>query len=191
MRGCEEKKAVVSHRIVSSRTQTMQRICGVFVCAKDKKVRYGQPQPGACPYCGGTVQAMNIKTQWKFFFLPLFFWKKRKSSCSTCESRCGKVVAAAKACWTFLLVVARSVTLGDALFKNVCSHFRWLILQTTPSFPFLQLEHVLSLLLVLLSSGNHLWNILCNVDIQNCQEKQNAKALSSDTGTSKCQSMQQ
>ncbi|XVE97265.1 hypothetical protein REPUB_Repub03eG0005300 [Reevesia pubescens] len=70
--------------VVSSRTQTMHRICWVFVCEKDERVKYGQQQPGACPYCGGILQAINIKTNWKLFFLPLFFWKKRKNYCSTC-----------------------------------------------------------------------------------------------------------
>ncbi|MBA0719615.1 hypothetical protein Golax_007275 [Gossypium laxum] len=73
---------------ISSRKQTMQRMCWVFVWEKDVRIRYRQPQPGACPYCGGMLQAMNIKTHWKFCFLPVFCWKKRKIHCSTCAKYC-------------------------------------------------------------------------------------------------------
>ncbi|XVE71343.1 hypothetical protein DITRI_Ditri10aG0143300 [Diplodiscus trichospermus] len=68
----------------SSRTQTMHGMWGVVVCEKDVRVKYGPLQPEACSFCGGMVQLMTIKTQWKLFFLPLFFSKKKKNYCSTC-----------------------------------------------------------------------------------------------------------
>ncbi|XVE71342.1 hypothetical protein DITRI_Ditri10aG0143200 [Diplodiscus trichospermus] len=70
---------------ISSRTETMHRMCGVFMCEKDVMVKYGRPQTEACPLCGGVVQPMKIKTQWKLFSLPLFFRKKKGHRCSTCE----------------------------------------------------------------------------------------------------------
>ncbi|MBA0622543.1 hypothetical protein Godav_008075 [Gossypium davidsonii] len=52
-------------------------MCLVFVCDEDERVISRQPAPGACPYCGGMVQAMDVESQWRFCFLPLYFKTKR------------------------------------------------------------------------------------------------------------------
>uniref|UniRef100_A0A2P2QV63 Methionyl-tRNA synthetase n=1 Tax=Rhizophora mucronata TaxID=61149 RepID=A0A2P2QV63_RHIMU len=62
-------------------------MCLVFVCDEDERVIARQPAPGTCPYCGGTVQAMDIESQWRFCFLPFYFKTKRKYYCSSCARR--------------------------------------------------------------------------------------------------------
>ncbi|XWS26102.1 hypothetical protein CRYUN_Cryun26dG0001900 [Craigia yunnanensis] len=54
-------------------------MCLVFVCDEDERVIARQPASGACPYCGGMVQAMDVESQWRFCFLPLYFRTKRRS----------------------------------------------------------------------------------------------------------------
>ncbi|CAN1140496.1 hypothetical protein LINPERPRIM_LOCUS24870 [Linum perenne] len=62
-------------------------MCLVFVCDEEERVISRQQAPGACPYCGGIVQAMDIESQWRFCFLPLYFKTKRKHLCSMCARR--------------------------------------------------------------------------------------------------------
>ncbi|KAK7831980.1 uncharacterized protein LOC136062741 [Quercus suber] len=59
-------------------------MCFVFVCDQDERVLARQPAPGVCPYCGGMIQALDVETQWRFCFLPLYFRTKRKFSCTVC-----------------------------------------------------------------------------------------------------------
>ncbi|KAK8499371.1 hypothetical protein V6N13_010595 [Hibiscus sabdariffa] len=54
-------------------------MCLVFVCDEDERVIARQPTPGACPYCGGIVQAMDFESQRRFCLLPLYFRTKRSS----------------------------------------------------------------------------------------------------------------
>ncbi|KAK3011852.1 hypothetical protein RJ639_010448 [Escallonia herrerae] len=63
----------------------MIRLC-IFL-NKDERVLGRQPAPGACPYCGGGVQAMDVEKRWTFCFLPLYFNTKRKYYCSRCSRR--------------------------------------------------------------------------------------------------------
>ncbi|KAK2971766.1 hypothetical protein RJ640_001807, partial [Escallonia rubra] len=62
-------------------------MCFVFVCDQDERILGRQPAPGACPYCGGAVQAMDVEKRWTFCFLPLYFNTKRKHYCSRCSRR--------------------------------------------------------------------------------------------------------
>ncbi|KAL3745680.1 hypothetical protein ACJRO7_014752 [Eucalyptus globulus] len=63
-------------------------MCLVFVCDEDEqRVVARQAAPGACPYCGGAVQAMDVESQWRFCFYPLCFRTKRKFYCSVCARR--------------------------------------------------------------------------------------------------------
>ncbi|KAK3437351.1 uncharacterized protein LOC104437188 [Eucalyptus grandis] len=62
-------------------------MCLVFVCDEDEQVVARQAAPGACPYCGGAIQAMDVESQWRFCFLPLYFRTKRKFYCSLCARR--------------------------------------------------------------------------------------------------------
>ncbi|KAF8015237.1 hypothetical protein BT93_H0898 [Corymbia citriodora subsp. variegata] len=62
-------------------------MCLVFVCDEDERVVARQAAPGACPYCGGPVQAMDVESQWRFCFLPLSSRTKRKFYCAVCARR--------------------------------------------------------------------------------------------------------
>ncbi|KAK7410320.1 hypothetical protein VNO78_01021 [Psophocarpus tetragonolobus] len=59
-------------------------MCLVFVCGEDERVVSRQAAPGACPYCGGMIQAMDVQTQWNFCFLPFYSKTKRRYHCTIC-----------------------------------------------------------------------------------------------------------
>ncbi|XP_050365187.1 uncharacterized protein LOC126783715 [Argentina anserina] len=60
-------------------------MCLVFVCDEDDTVLSRQPAPGACPFCGGLVQVVDIERQWRFCFFPLYWKTKRQFYCSLCN----------------------------------------------------------------------------------------------------------
>ncbi|XP_027356600.1 uncharacterized protein LOC113865964 [Abrus precatorius] len=62
-------------------------MCIVFVCGEDERVVSRQPAPGACPYCGGLIQAVDVESHWNFCFLPLYVKTKRRYYCTICNSR--------------------------------------------------------------------------------------------------------
>ncbi|XP_050215736.1 uncharacterized protein LOC126666883 [Mercurialis annua] len=62
-------------------------MCLVFVCDEDERVIGKQVAPGACPYCGGMIQAMDVETRWRFCFLPVCFNNKKRFYCSVCTRR--------------------------------------------------------------------------------------------------------
>ncbi|KAF6155654.1 hypothetical protein GIB67_024476 [Kingdonia uniflora] len=62
-------------------------MCLVFVCDQQEVVLRTQPAPGACPYCGGKVEAMDVESQLRLCFLPLCFTNKRKFYCTLCSRR--------------------------------------------------------------------------------------------------------
>ncbi|XP_047307089.1 uncharacterized protein LOC124910488 [Impatiens glandulifera] len=62
-------------------------MCLVFVCDEEEKVMGRHPAPGACPFCGGSVQAMDVESQWRFCFLPFYFKTKRRFFCTLCTRR--------------------------------------------------------------------------------------------------------
>ncbi|MQL85906.1 hypothetical protein Taro_018438 [Colocasia esculenta] len=60
----------------------------VFVCHGEETVLERQQAPGICPYCGGTVMATDVETQWRLCcFLPLCCKAKRRYSCTHCSRR--------------------------------------------------------------------------------------------------------
>ncbi|KAL5559391.1 hypothetical protein UlMin_035602 [Ulmus minor] len=62
-------------------------MCFVFVCDEDERVLSRQAAPGACPYCGGMIQAMDVESQWRLCFVPLYWRTKRKFYCAMCSRR--------------------------------------------------------------------------------------------------------
>ncbi|KAK9210757.1 hypothetical protein WN943_000130 [Citrus x changshan-huyou] len=63
------------------------RMCLVCVCDEDERVLGTQTAPGACPFCGGMIRAMDVQSEWRFCFLPLYFKTKRKFYCTVCARR--------------------------------------------------------------------------------------------------------
>ncbi|CAN6547512.1 unnamed protein product [Malus baccata var. baccata] len=59
----------------------------VYVCDEEEKELGRHQAPGACPYCGGKVQAVDVEAQRKLCFLPLCFKIKRKYFCTLCSRR--------------------------------------------------------------------------------------------------------
>ncbi|KVH95154.1 hypothetical protein Ccrd_002760 [Cynara cardunculus var. scolymus] len=51
-------------------------MCLVFVCDEDERIVGQKHAPGNCPYCGGLIQAMDIESQWRLCFLPLYYKTK-------------------------------------------------------------------------------------------------------------------
>ncbi|MFS8030378.1 hypothetical protein Hanom_Chr17g01533311 [Helianthus anomalus] len=62
-------------------------MCLVFVCDEDERVVGQQQAPGSCPYCGGLIKAMDVESQWRLCFLPLYYKNKRKYFCTLCTRR--------------------------------------------------------------------------------------------------------
>ncbi|XP_019058230.1 PREDICTED: uncharacterized protein LOC109116734 [Tarenaya hassleriana] len=55
-------------------------MCLVFVCDEDERVIGRHEAPGA-------VQAVDVETQWRLCFVPLYFKSKRRHICSICGRR--------------------------------------------------------------------------------------------------------
>ncbi|XP_019098994.1 PREDICTED: uncharacterized protein LOC109132210 [Camelina sativa] len=62
-------------------------MCLVFVCDQDERVIGRYAAPGACPYCGGAVQVVDVNSQWRICFVPLSNKGKHRHLCSTCGKR--------------------------------------------------------------------------------------------------------
>ncbi|XP_057959682.1 uncharacterized protein LOC131152080 [Malania oleifera] len=62
-------------------------MCLVVVCDEEERVVGRQVAPGACPYCGGVVELVDVQRQWNLCFLPLFFNTKRRFYCTLCSRR--------------------------------------------------------------------------------------------------------
>ncbi|KAK6783865.1 hypothetical protein RDI58_017319 [Solanum bulbocastanum] len=50
----------------------------IYICDSEEKELGRQAASGACPSCGGKVQAVDVESRSKFCFLPLCFIIKRK-----------------------------------------------------------------------------------------------------------------
>ncbi|KAK4369999.1 hypothetical protein RND71_009474 [Anisodus tanguticus] len=59
----------------------------IYVCDAEEKELGRQAASGACPSCGGKVQAVDVESRRKFCFLPLCFIFKRKYQCTLCSRR--------------------------------------------------------------------------------------------------------
>ncbi|XP_057434618.1 uncharacterized protein LOC130727487 [Lotus japonicus] len=62
-------------------------MCLVFVCGDDERVVSRQQAPGACPNCGGMIQALDVKRRWTFCFIPLYVKTKRRHCCTVCAKK--------------------------------------------------------------------------------------------------------
>ncbi|XP_057979783.1 uncharacterized protein LOC131165758 [Malania oleifera] len=62
-------------------------MCLGLVCEEGERVLGRQKAPGACPYCGGNVEAMDVESKCSFCFLPICFKIKRKYFCTLCARR--------------------------------------------------------------------------------------------------------
>ncbi|KAK1316269.1 hypothetical protein QJS10_CPA05g02403 [Acorus calamus] len=60
-------------------------MCLVFLCDEEERVVDREKAPGNCPYCGGMVESMEVETQWRLCFLPLFFKHRRRFFCTFCS----------------------------------------------------------------------------------------------------------
>nr|DAD45879.1 TPA_asm: hypothetical protein HUJ06_004109 [Nelumbo nucifera] len=59
----------------------------LVVCGKQETVLGKQRASGACPYCGGIVQAVDVESRYSFCFVPLWFNPGRKYFCTRCTRR--------------------------------------------------------------------------------------------------------
>nr|DAD47406.1 TPA_asm: hypothetical protein HUJ06_017343 [Nelumbo nucifera] len=59
----------------------------LVVCDKQETVFGKRQASGACPYCGGIVQAMDVESRYSFCGLPLWFIPRRKYICTVCARR--------------------------------------------------------------------------------------------------------
>ncbi|KAL2896842.1 Protein odd-skipped-related 1 [Bienertia sinuspersici] len=60
-------------------------MCLVFIVDEDEKVIGQYAAGGACPYCGGRVQAMDVEKSWRLFYVPFYSRTKRRFYCSFCN----------------------------------------------------------------------------------------------------------
>ncbi|KAG6387872.1 hypothetical protein SASPL_153067 [Salvia splendens] len=75
---------VIEEMTREQRRRNKRKMCLVFVCDEDERVI---GRPAACLYCGGMVQALDVQSNWRFCFVPLYFKTKRKLYCSICSRR--------------------------------------------------------------------------------------------------------
>nr|XP_009603736.1 uncharacterized protein LOC104098653 [Nicotiana tomentosiformis]AYA62518.1 SPICE [Nicotiana tabacum] len=59
----------------------------IYVCEEEEKEVGRKKASGICPYCGGTVEAVDIEGKGKLFCLPICLRFKRKYLCSSCSRR--------------------------------------------------------------------------------------------------------
>lgn len=59
--------------------------CFSCVCDEDEKELGRKLAPGACPSCGGKVQAIDVEGRFRLCFLPICFRFKRKYLCTLCS----------------------------------------------------------------------------------------------------------
>ncbi|KAL2896866.1 tRNA pseudouridine synthase Pus10, partial [Bienertia sinuspersici] len=53
-------------------------VFGVLLWDEDEKVIGQYAAGGACPYCGGRVQAMDVEKSWRLFYVPFYSRTKRR-----------------------------------------------------------------------------------------------------------------
>ncbi|GKV20365.1 hypothetical protein SLEP1_g30502 [Rubroshorea leprosula] len=58
------------------------------MCLASEEKELGRQQAsGACPYCGGNVEALDVESKRMFCFIPICFIVKRKYICTLCAKR--------------------------------------------------------------------------------------------------------
>ncbi|KAL3825631.1 hypothetical protein ACJIZ3_021660 [Penstemon smallii] len=62
--------------------------CCAFRVCDEKERELGRKQAtGACPFCDGKVEAVDVESTWRLCFLPLGFVVKRRYVCTKCARR--------------------------------------------------------------------------------------------------------
>ncbi|XP_047313730.1 uncharacterized protein LOC124917318 [Impatiens glandulifera] len=56
-------------------------------CDGDERELGRKTAPGACPDCGGKVEAVDLESRCRFCCIPIGFVIKRKYFCSLCSKR--------------------------------------------------------------------------------------------------------
>ncbi|XP_009603736.2 uncharacterized protein [Nicotiana tomentosiformis] len=69
------------------RFRERERMRMIYVCEEEEKEVGRKKASGICPYCGGTVEAVDIEGKGKLFCLPICLRFKRKYLCSSCSRR--------------------------------------------------------------------------------------------------------
>ncbi|KAI3524175.1 hypothetical protein L1887_02827 [Cichorium endivia] len=59
----------------------------LYVCEEEEKELSRQEAPGACPKCGGKVEAVDCANKWRFCFVPVCNVTKRRYICTLCSKR--------------------------------------------------------------------------------------------------------
>ncbi|KAG9134712.1 hypothetical protein Leryth_001038 [Lithospermum erythrorhizon] len=59
----------------------------IYVCDKEEEELGRKEAQGACPYCGGKVEAVDVQKNSRFCFLHICSTFKRKYFCTTCTRR--------------------------------------------------------------------------------------------------------
>ncbi|KAL3830142.1 hypothetical protein ACJIZ3_018944 [Penstemon smallii] len=59
----------------------------MYVCDEKESELGRQQAAGACPHCGGKVEAVDVKCKWRLCFMPLGFVVKRRYICTLCKRR--------------------------------------------------------------------------------------------------------
>ncbi|PWA60342.1 hypothetical protein CTI12_AA382780 [Artemisia annua] len=59
----------------------------LYVCDEQEKEFSRHDAPGACPQCGGKVEAVDYAHKWRFCFVPVCNIAKRKYTCTKCSKR--------------------------------------------------------------------------------------------------------
>ncbi|KAJ0697848.1 hypothetical protein HanPI659440_Chr10g0391081 [Helianthus annuus] len=58
-----------------------------YVCDEEEKELSRQEAPGACPRCGGKVEAVDYSHKWRLCFVPVCDIVKRRYKCTLCSKR--------------------------------------------------------------------------------------------------------
>ncbi|KAI3524792.1 hypothetical protein L1887_03456 [Cichorium endivia] len=59
----------------------------LYVCQEEEKELSRQEAPGACPKCGGKVEAVDCANKWRFCFVLVCNVTKRRYICTLCSKR--------------------------------------------------------------------------------------------------------
>ncbi|XP_059637658.1 uncharacterized protein LOC132279648 [Cornus florida] len=59
----------------------------VYVCEEEERELGRKQAPGACPYCGGKVEAVDGESRWRLWCMLICSKIKRKYFCTLCNRR--------------------------------------------------------------------------------------------------------
>ncbi|KAK6944579.1 hypothetical protein RJ641_025681 [Dillenia turbinata] len=69
------------------RERRKSRMCVGFLYDKEERELGREKAPGACPYCGWKVEAIDVESKWSCCLLPICYKMKRKYLCTVCGKR--------------------------------------------------------------------------------------------------------